>query len=78
MLMSFHNARFIRDDLPNEPVDSHEGYRGGDSHVERGSLCHRREQSDHLVRSPRHWGSPRLERPVMVSSQVATVAACVW
>lgn len=52
--MSFHNASFIRGNLPNKPIELHAVY------TQRGSLCNRREQREHLDGSPGNWQCPQV------------------
>ena len=62
MFVSFHNARLIRGDLPNKPIESHAGY------TQKGNLSNRSERSE-LWHKEERW--------TLVSSQVSTVAAYV-
>ena len=65
--MSFHNARFIRGELPNKLMESHSGYTG------KGKLRDRNEQSQHPALSPNHRWCLHVERQTLVSSPVAIV-----
>nr|KAF6382524.1 hypothetical protein mPipKuh1_008886 [Pipistrellus kuhlii] len=50
MFVSSHNGRFLRGDLPNNPIESQAGYT-----KERASSHKRSNKSKHGAQSPVHW-----------------------